>query len=275
MINSERFFTQLAEYKSARLEYEINAGKYQFDHSDDEIRRIEIEKEITRRIRDIKARARKARTYEFFDNRRYLQALNLTTERKSLRTVARPMIIDRSKVDLLALLERRDEINHELLELYERSSKDYIDAENKNNELNIRLRAKRRAYDKLYDIERKVAQYVFTSDEQAEVYRLMNGLVDMDADVKILKYKEKHAPKSERESYKNAIKEKKDTMARMEDSLVALVEKAQRRSYIDDKRHIWIWVVAVAAVAGILIVLFSIFNEEITEFIMNWALESR
>ena len=275
MKNSERFFTKLAEYKTARLEYEINTGKYRFSHTDTEIRRIELEKEIAQRIRDVRARAWKARIYELFDNLRYLKALNLTTERKSLRTVARPMIIDRSKVALLALLERRNEINKELLELYEKSNKDYLEAESKNNELNMRLRAKRRAFDKLYDIERKLEQYVFTPDEQTEAYRLMNGLVDMDTDAKILKYQEKHAPKSERESYKEAIKAKKDEMARMEDALVALVEKAQRRTYIDDKRHVWIWIAGVAAVAGILIVLFSIFSEQIIEFIMNWALESR
>lgn len=275
MKNSERFFTKLAEYKTARIEYEINAGKYQFSHTDTEIRRIELEKESAQHIRGIKSRARMARIYELFDNLRYLKALNLTTERKSLRTVARPMIIDRSKVALLALLERRNEINKELLELYEKSNKDYLEAESKNNELNMRLRAKRRAFDKLYDIERKLEQYVFTPDEQTEAYRLMNGLVDTDTDTKILKYQEKHAPKSERESYKEAIKAKKDEMARMEDALVALVEKAQRRTYIDDKRHVWIWIAGVAAVAGILIVLFSIFSEQIIEFIMNWALESR
>ena len=275
MKNSERFFTKLAEYKTARLEYEINTGKYRFSHTDTEIRRIELEKEIAQRIRDVRARARKARIYELFDNLRYLKALNLTTERKSLRTVARPMIIDRSKVVLLALLERRNEINKELLELYEKSNKDYLEAESRNNELNMRLRAKRRAFDKLYDIERKLEQYVFTPDEQTEAYRLMNGLVDMDTDTKILKYQERHAPKSEREPYKEAIKAKKDEMARMEDALVALVEKAQRRTYIDDKRHVWIWIAGVAAVAGILIVLFSIFSEQIIEFIMNWALESR
>ena len=275
MKNSERFFTKLAEYKTARIEYEINAEKYQFSHTDTEIRRIELEKESAQHIRGIKSRARMARIYELFDNLRYLKALNLTTERKSLRTVARPMIIDRSKVALLALLERRNEINKELLELYEKSNKDYLEAESRNNELNMRLRAKRRAFDKLYDIERKLEQYVFTPDEQAEAYRLMNGLVDMDTDTKILKYQEKHAPKSEREPYKEAIKAKKDEMARMEDALVALVEKAQRRTYIDDKRHVWIWIAGVAAVAGILIVLFSIFSEQIIEFIMNWALESR
>ena len=272
---SERFFTRLAEYKAARIEYEINVGKYEFSHSDTEIRRIEIEKDMSQRIREIKSRAMKARIFEFFDNLRYLRALNLTAERKTARTIARPVIIDRSKVDLLALLERRNEINKELLELYAKSSKDYLDAESRNNELNIRLRAKRRAFDKLYDIERKVEQYVFTPDEQKEVYRLMNGLVDMDTDTKMLKYQEKRAPKSEREPYKEAIKAKKDEMAKMEDTLVALVEKAQRRTYIDDKRHIWIWIAGVAAVAGVLIALFSIFSEQITEFIMNWALESR
>ena len=273
--NSERFFTKLAEYKAARLEYEINISKYEFGYSDAEIRRIEIEKEMSRRIRGMKLRALKACIFEFFDNRRYLQALNLTEERKTARTIARPMIIDRSKVDLLALLERRNEINAELLELYEKSSKEYLDAESRNHELNIRLRAKRRAFDKLYDIERKVEEYVFTPDEKAEVYRLMNGLVEMDADTKMLKYQEKHAPKSERESYKEAIKAKKDEMAKMEDALVALVDKAERRTYMDDKRHVWIWIAGVVAFAGILILLFSIFSEQITEFIMNWALESR
>jgi hypothetical protein len=103
----------------------------------------------------------------------------------------------------------------------------------------------------------------------------MNALVDMDVDVKVLKYKEKQAPKGERELYKETIKAKKDIMAEMEDSLVALVEKAHRRTYIDDKRHVWIWILGVAAVAGLLIALFGMFSEQITEFIMNWALESR
>ena len=273
--NSERFFTKLAEYKAARLEYEINMGKYAFGHSDTEIRRIEIEKEMSHRIRDVKLRAIKARVFEFFDNRRYLQALNLTEERKTARTIARPVIIDRSKVDLLALLQRRNEINDELLELYAKSSKDYLDAESRNNELNIRLRAKRRAFDKLYDIERKVEEYVFTADEQTEVYRLMNGLVEMDADTKMLRYQERHAPKNERESYKEAVKAKKEEMAKMEDALVALVDKAQRRTYMDDKRHVWIWIAGVAAFTVVLILIFGIFSEQITEFIMNWALESR
>ena len=273
--NSERFFTKLADYKVARLEYEINMGKYEFGHSDTDIRRIEIEKNMSQRIREIRLRAIKARIFEFLDNCRYLSAINLTEERKTVRTVARPAIIDQSKVDLLVLLQRRNEINDELLELYAKGSKDYLDAENKNNELNIRLRAKRRAFDKLYDIERKVEEYVFTSEEQAEVYRLMNGLVEMNADTQMLKYQEKHAPKNERESYKEAIKANKDKMAKMEDALVALIDKAQRRTYMDDKRHVWIWIAGVAALAGVLIILFSIFSEQITEFIMNWALESR
>jgi hypothetical protein len=209
--------------------------------------------------------------FEFFDNGRYLRALNLTAEGKSLRIIARPAIIDRIKVTLLALLERRNEINEELLHLYEQSNKDYLDAENKSNELNVRLRAKRRAFDKLYDIERKVEQYVFTPDEREEVYRRMNTLVEMDADTQILKQKEKRAPKSDREFYKEAIKAKKEDMARLEDSLVLLVEKAQRRTYIDDKRHAWIWIMGVAGVALALIALFSIFSESITEFIMNLA----
>ena len=275
MKNSEKFFTKLAEYKSARLEYEISIGKYQFGYDDVEVRQIELDKRIKRYIRDIKWRALKARIFEFFDNRRYLQALNLTAEARSLRTIARPAIIDRSKVTLLALLERRNEINDELLDLYKKRNQDYLDAEKKSSELNVRLRARKRAFDKLYDIERKVEQYAFTADEREDVYRRMNALVDMDVDVKILKYKEKKAPKGERELYKETIKAKKDMMAKMEDALVALVEKAHRRTYIDDKRHVWIWILGVAAVAGLLIVLFGMFSEQITEFIMNWALESR
>ena len=275
MKNSEKFFTKLAEYKSARLEYEISIGKYQFGYDDVEIRQIELDKRIRRYIRDIKRRARKARIFEFFDNRRYLKALNLTAEARSLRTIARPAIIDRSKVTLLALLERRNEINDELLDLYKKRNQDYLDAEKKSSELNVRLRARKRAFDKLYDIERKVEQYAFTADEREDVYRRMNALVDMDVDVKVLKYKQKQAPKGERELYKETIKAKKDIMAKMEDALVALVEKAHRRTYIDDKRHIWIWILGVAAVAGLLIVLFGMFSEQITEFIMNWALESR
>ena len=275
MKNSEKFFTKLAEYKSARLEYEISIGKYQFGHDDVEVRQIELDKRIRHYIRGIKWRAFKARIFEFFDNRRYLKALNLTAEARSLRTIARPAIIDRSKVTLLALLERRNEINDELLDLYKKRNQDYLDAEKKSSELNIRLRARKRAFDKLYDIERKVEQYAFTADEREDVYRRMNALVDMDVDVKILKYKEKQAPKGERELYKETIKAKRDIMAKMEDALVALVEKAHRRTYIDDKRHIWIWILGVAAVAGLLIVLFGIFSEQITEFIMNWALESR
>ena len=275
MKNSEKFFTKLAEYKSARLEYEISIGKYQFGYDDVEVRQIELDKRVRRYIRGIKWRACKARIFEFFDNRRYLKALNLTAEARSLRTIARPAIIDRSKVTLLALLERRNEINDELLDLYKKRNQDYLDAEKKNSELNIRLRARKHAFDKLYDIERKVEQYAFTADEREDVYRRMNALVDMDVDVKVLKYKEKQAPKGERELYKETIKAKKDIMAKMEDALVALVEKAHRRTYIDDKRHVWIWILGVAAVAGLLIVLFGIFSEQITEFIMNWALESR
>ena len=275
MKNSEKFFTKLAEYKSARLEYEISIGKYQFGYDDVEVRQIELDKRIRRYVRNIKWRALKARIFEFFDNRRYLKALNLTAEARSLRTIARPAIIDRSKVTLLALLERRNEINDELLDLYKKRNQDYLDAEKKNSELNIRLRARKRAFDKLYDIERKVEQYAFTADEREDVYRRMNALVDMDVDVKVLKYEEKQAPKGERELYKETIKAKKDIMAKMEDALVALVEKAHRRTYIDDKRHVWIWILGVAAVAGLLIVLFGIFSEQITEFIMNWALESR
>ena len=275
MKNSEKFFTKLAEYKSARLEYEISIGKYQFGYDDVEVRQIELDKRIRRYIRNIKWRALKARIFEFFDNRRYLKALNLTAEARSLRTIARPAIIDRSKVTLLALLERRNEINDELLDLYKKRNQDYLDAEKKSSELNVRLRARKRAFDKLYDIERKAEQYAFTADEREDVYRRMNALVDMDVDVKILKYKEKKAPKGERELYKETIKAKKDMMAKMEDALVALVEKAHRRTYIDDKRHVWIWILGVAAVAGLLIVLFGMFSEQITEFIMNWALESR
>ena len=275
MKNSEKFFTKLAEYKSARLEYEISIGKYQFGYDDVEVRQIELDKRIRRYVRNIKWRALKARIFEFFDNRRYLKALNLTAEARSLRTIARPAIIDRSKVTLLALLERRNEINDELLDLYKKRNQDYLDAEKKNSELNIRLRARKHAFDKLYDIERKVEQYAFTADEREDVYRRMNALVNMDVDVKVLKYEEKQAPKGERELYKETIKAKKDIMAKMEDALVALVEKAHRRTYIDDKRHVWIWILGVAAVAGLLIVLFGIFSEQITEFIMNWALESR
>jgi hypothetical protein len=277
MKNSEKFFTKLAEYKSARLEYEISIGKYQFSYDDVEIRQIELDKRIRRYIRNVKWRAYKARIFEFFDNRRYLRALNLTAEARSLRTIARPAIIDRSKVTLLALLERRNEINDELLDLYKKRNQDYLDAEKKNSELNVRLRARKRAFDKLYDIEQKVEQYAFTADEREDVYRRMNALVDMDVDVKILKYKEKQAPKGERELYKEAIKAKKDMMAKMEDDLVALVEKAHRRTYIDDKRHVWIWILGVAAVAGLLIILFGVFSEQITEFIgrggkINWGI---
>ena len=271
LINSERFFTKLADYKSARLEYEINMSKYQFGHSDSEVRRIEIQKEILRRVYNIRMNALKARLSEYFDNRRYLRALNLTSERKTVRTIARPAIMDRNKVALLALLERRSEINDELLKLYAQRSADYLDAENKNNELSVRLRARRRAFNKLYDVELKAEQYVFTSDESADLYKRMNALVEMEADVKVWKYREKHTPKNERGSYHDIIEATKDEMAQIEDSLDSLLDKARRRTYIDDKRHVWIWVAGIAAVALALIGLFSIFSGPITEFIMNWA----
>ena len=235
------------------------------------MRRIEIEKEIWSRAREIKARARKARISEYFDNRRYLRALNLTSERRSFRSIERPVIIDKSKVTLLALLERRSEINDELIQLYEQRNKDYLDAENKSNEISVRLRARRRAFNKLYDVDRKAGQYVFTAEEKAELYSRMNTLVEMAADVEVLKRQEKRVPKADRESYREAIATNKDKMAKIEDSLDALVEKAERRTYIDDKRHVWIWVVGIAAVAGILILLFSIFSGPIIEFITNWS----
>ena len=246
-------------------------SKYQFGHSDSEVRRIEIQKEILRRVYNIRMNALKARLSEYFDNRRYLRALNLTSERKTVRTIARPAIMDRNKVALLALLERRSEINDELLKLYAQRSADYLDAENKNNELSVRLRARRRAFNKLYDVELKAEQYVFTSDESADLYKRMNALVEMEADVKVLKYREKHTPKNERGSYHDTIEATKDEMAQIEDSLDALLDKARRRTYIDNKRHVWIWVAGIAAVALALIGLFSIFSGPITEFIMNWA----
>ena len=275
LINSERFFTKLAEYKSARLEYEINITKYQFGHSDNDIRRIEIQKEILRRVYNIRVRALKARLSEYFDNRRYLRAINLTSERKTLRTIARPAIIDRNKVTLLALLERRSEINDELMKLYAERSADYLNAENKNNEFSVRLRARRRAFNKLYDAERKAEQYLFTAEESAKIYARMNALVEMEADVKVLKYREKHAPEDQKHIHRDAIDAKKKEMEKIEDAMDALLDKGKNRAQIDDKRNVWKWVAGITLGTLALIALFIIFNEPITEFIMNWAWESR
>ena len=275
LINSERFFTKLAEYKSARLEYEINITKYQFGHSDNDIRRIEIQKEILRRVYNIRVRALKARLSEYFDNRRYLRAINLTSERKTLRTIARPAIIDRNKVTLLALLERRSEINDELMKLYAERSADYLNAENKNNEFSVRLRARRRAFNKLYDAERKAEQYLFTAEESAKIYARMNALVEMEADVKVLKYREKHAPEDQKHIHRDAIDAKKKEMEKIEDAMDALLDKGKNRAQIDDKRNVWKWVASITLGTLALIALFIIFNEPITEFIMNWAWESR
>ena len=275
LVNSERFFTKLAEYKSARLEYEINMTKYQFGHSDNDVRRIEIQKEILRRVYNIRTRALKARLSEYFDNRRYLRAINLTSERKTLRTIARPAIIDRTKVALLALLERRSEINDELMKLYAQRSADYLNAENKNNELSVRLRARRRAFNKLYDAERKAEKYVFTAEESEKLYARMNALVEMNADVKVLKYRAKHAAEDQKHIYHDAIDAKTKEMEKIEDAMDALLDKGKNRSQIDDKRNIWKWIVGIAFGTLALIGLFIIFHEPITEFIMNWAGESR
>ena len=272
-IESERYFTRLAEYKISRMVYELYDEKYRFGK--DKVTAQIIEEKNRSRIHDVRVRAFKARVSELLDNIRYRRALNLTSERKTLRTIARPAIIDRSKVVLLALLERKREINKELLELYAERNKEYIKADSKSSELNIRLRARKRAYGRLSEVERKLPLYAFTSDEKTRLYDYMNGIVELSGDLEFLRYQKDRTARGARGPLRDAVSAKKDEIEKIEDNMHQLISKARRRTYLDGKSHVWRWIAGVAIVAVILIVLFSIFSEPLTEFILDWALETR
>ena len=276
---SERYFTRLAEYKISRLVYEYYFEKYQFGR--DRVTAQIVDEKNERHIYEVRSRAFKARVSEFFDNIRYRIALNLTAERKTLRTIARPAIIDRNKVVLLALLERKREINKELLELYVERNKEYLKAESRNSELNIGLRARKRAYYNLLDLERKLPLYAFTAAEKTQVYEYMNSIIELSSDLALLRHrkdrivKEDRVAKDDRGDLHDAISAKKEEIEKVENDMDMLISKARRRTSLDGKRYVWRWVVGVAIVSIILIVLVSIFSEPLTEFFLNWAMETR
>ena len=271
---AEQTVSKLGAYEVKRLEYEIYIDRFRFGA--DREAAMDRVRENQRLIFTTKLRTYAARICERLDNRRYLRALRMKCDGIGYRRIARPAIMNRKKAQLLELLRRKHNINLELQSLYDERYKDYVSAATDESLLGVRLRAAKSAYKRLYDVDLMLSRYNATPEEKSRLRELMNRFVDMSVEIATMRHRIKeHAVPAEQESLRSIVAERKRERDDLEDSIFRMIATIRRKTYLDSKRGAWRWVLGISLITLVLIALFVIFNEELTEFFMNWATKGR
>ena len=104
----------------------------------------------------------------------------------------------------------------------------------------------------------------------------MNRIVDIETDVAVMQQRGiGRLGKHERENLRANIDAKRRERKEIEDMMYLLISKSRRRTYLDGRRAVGHWILGIAILTLIIIVLVGIFHEELTEFLLEWALKVR
>ena len=262
---SVQLLKKLGEYEIKKLEYALHYNKYRY--SPDPNASEKFEKMMHKRIFALRIQNARAIRYERADNRRYCKAVGLDSDAVALRTGAQVESIEKKKAELMRLLEERDAIGEELLRLYSERYKEYVGRFKDKKYLAVKLRAAKKAYRKLKDVEREATKYIFVPEDKAKLFDRMNRSIELASELAVFKQKRRYSKdRAEKERLKQAIAETKREMARVNRSVYALLSKARRKTYLYGEGGIMRWIVAIAILIAVLIALFCIFYEPLSQF---------
>lgn len=265
---SERFFTGLGNYELNRLDYKLSIDKYRFSIDPNAVQKHE--KLMNRRIFGARVRILRARLFERSDNRRYLAALRMDVNKLAMRGVGNPETINKKKQELLSLVEERRLINEQLAALYAELHSDYANVASSKRMLKTKLRAAKRAHRKLREAEQGAIKYVFSTDDKAKLYDYMNHSVDLASEYAVLRHRSKgQISESERARLRAEMATNRQERARIERTVYSVVAKARRKAYLFGDGGLWRWVIGIAVLVAIIIAVFFIFHEPLTDFFVG------
>ena len=199
------------EYDYIALELEVSKVEKEFSGEYRNTKEKRWLRDSKTKLKNIKRRIASALKYEKLDNERYYSVVATDFSRVELPAKADREELVAMREELLRLLDIRDDINAELLELYtgtENGMKGSIKGRAK-----VVLKARKRAHAKFRRYHKQLSKHRVTRNEKMRIFDKMDEVVDLKGQLAKIKYilrKENPAGKVRREYIKEKQHIKRD-----------------------------------------------------------------
>ena len=243
------------EYDYTALELEVNKFAQDFSGEFKGKKEKRWFRQSKNKLKTFKAKLASALKYEKLDNERYYSVVATDFARAELPDKADRDELIAMREELMRLLDIRDEINGELIELYTGS-----DGANKSNikgRAKVTLKARKRAHVSFIRYFRVLNKRRVTRNEKMRIFDKMDEIVELKGDIAKIRYilrKEKPTGKVKRDYQKELNRAKRD---------VRILKKSVERSTLKalkkaKKREVRMWTMIFAYSIFIALALFVI-----------------
>ncbi|MBR2972055.1 MAG: hypothetical protein IKC61_03910, partial [Clostridia bacterium] len=216
-----------------------------------------------RKLKGMKARIAAALKYEKLDNERYYSVVATDFDRVELPASADRTDLIAMRDEVMRLLDIRDDINVQLIELYTGSDEGAKgDLENIKRRTKVVLKARKRAHAKYNKFYKMLSKHRVTRNEKMRIFDKMDEFVELKGEVAKIKYilrKEKPIGRAkrryirERKAAKRDIRTAKRWILRLTDKAIKRAKKRERRARAMFMAYTFLALIGVFAFVVILI----------------------
>ena len=192
-----------------------------------------------RKLKGMKARVAAALKYERLDNERYYSVVATDFDRVELPASADRTDLVAMREEVMRLLDIRDDINVQLIELYTGSDNGAKgDLDNIKRRTKVVLKARKRAHAKYNKFYKMLSKHRVTRNEKMRIFDKMDEFVELKGELAKLKYilrKEKPLGRARRRYIQEKRVAKRDIRIAKR-AVLRLTEKAIRRAKKRERR---------------------------------------
>ncbi len=228
-----RLLVDVLELRTKNALYEYSYMR-QLEDSAAKKARIKVASELKR----VERRMRPARSYEIKDNDRYYRLTLIDLASAKLPSRANRATLISLQTELVELLDRRDELNKRLLELY--CGSDGGKKQHAKGRLDADISGRRAEFKRLDKMNRQISSYRISLESKKHIYVLMDRRILLSGEHERVRYiLNKEKPQGEYR--KSLIKEKKRIEQELKENmkeLEPLVKKVLEKAKDERKTHI-------------------------------------
>ena len=243
------------EYDYTTLELEVNKFAQDFSGEFKGKKEKRWFRQSKDKLKNFKQKLASAVKYEKLDNERYYSVVATDFARAELPEKADRDELIAMREEVMRLLDIRDEINGELIELY--TGSDGAKKSNTKGRARVTLKARKRAHMSFVRYFRVLNKRRVTRNEKMRIFDKMDEIVELKGDIAKIRYilrKERPTGKLKRD-YRKELKRAKRDVRILKKSVERSTVKALKRA---KKREVRMWTMIFAYSVFIALALFVI-----------------
>ena len=170
------------------LDLEVIKSEWQFSREYNGRKEIKWRKNAKKKLRNLKSKITSAMAFERRDNRRYYSVVNTNFETVELPSTADRDALIAMREEVMRLLDIRDDINAQLLEIYSGTENGMRRGTALKGRVKVEIKARKRAYRKYRKLYKLLSTMRVTRNEKMRIFNRMDHYLDTAGDLARINY---------------------------------------------------------------------------------------